>query len=172
MQNNLQTSNNPAGSVGWISKSEAARLLDKSERTVLAMAADGRIQAKQEKDPTHGQKVTLFHAGDVARLAEGLTTSVSLQVGTQAIANLPARLSDSEVVAQFKRAMFDGGAAVDRPLKPWLTINEAAEYSGLPASTVRALIDAGQLPSLDCGPRPGGRYRVKRADLDSIEGHR
>ena len=57
-------------------------------------------------------------------------------------------------------------------LKPWLTIHEAADSSGLPASAIKALILSGQLPGIDCGPRPGGRWRVKRVDLEKLEGHR
>ena len=33
--------------------------------------------------------------------------------------------------------------------KPWLTIDQAADISGLPASTVKKLVDSGSLPAID-----------------------
>jgi len=50
----------------------------------------------------------------------------------------------------------------------WLTLPEASLYTGLPESTLRKLLAGGQLRGLDTGPRLGGRWRIKRTDLDSI----
>jgi len=50
----------------------------------------------------------------------------------------------------------------------WLSLPEAAAYTGLPQSTLRKLIASRKLLALDVGPRPGGRWRVKRSDLDAI----
>jgi excisionase family DNA binding protein len=45
---------------------------------------------------------------------------------------------------------------------------EAAAYTGLPQSTLRKLVARRKLPALDIGPRLGGRWRMKRSDLDGI----
>ena len=50
----------------------------------------------------------------------------------------------------------------------WLSLPEAAAYTGLPQSTLRKLVANRQLPALDTGPRLGGRWRIKRSDLDNI----
>lgn len=50
----------------------------------------------------------------------------------------------------------------------WLSVPEAAAYTGLPQSALRKLMSAGRLRSLDTGPRVGGRWRIKRSDLDAI----
>jgi excisionase family DNA binding protein len=50
----------------------------------------------------------------------------------------------------------------------WLSLPEAAAYTGLPQSTLRKLLASRQLPGLDTGPRLGGRWRIKRSDLDAI----
>lgn len=50
----------------------------------------------------------------------------------------------------------------------WLSLPEAALYIGLPESTLRKLLMSGRLRALDTGPRFGGRWRVKRSDLDAI----
>jgi excisionase family DNA binding protein len=54
------------------------------------------------------------------------------------------------------------------PETPWLTLDEAAVYSGLPVSYLQKQIDDGCLAAIDVGVRPGGRYRVARRDLDTI----
>ncbi|HXM43776.1 MAG TPA: helix-turn-helix domain-containing protein [Bryobacteraceae bacterium] len=50
----------------------------------------------------------------------------------------------------------------------WLSLPEAAAYTGLPQSTLRKLLGSRKLPALDTGPRLGGRWRIKRSDLDAI----
>lgn len=50
----------------------------------------------------------------------------------------------------------------------WLSLPEAAAYTGLPASTLSKLLANGKLRGLDTGPRLGGRWRIKRSDLDAI----
>jgi excisionase family DNA binding protein len=50
----------------------------------------------------------------------------------------------------------------------WLCLAEAAAYTGLPQSTLRKLVASRKLPALDTGPRRGGRWRIKRSDLDNI----
>jgi len=50
----------------------------------------------------------------------------------------------------------------------WLSLPEAAAYTGLPQSTLRKLLASRKLPALDTGPRLGGRWRIKRSDLDNL----
>jgi excisionase family DNA binding protein len=50
----------------------------------------------------------------------------------------------------------------------WLCLAEAAAYTGLPQSTLRKLLASRKLHALDTGPRVGGRWRIKRSDLDDI----
>lgn len=55
--------------IEWLSKDQAAQRLHMSARSVLAMAAAGKIQRKPERDPATNQVVTKLHAGDVERIA-------------------------------------------------------------------------------------------------------
>ncbi|MGC9948468.1 MAG: excisionase family DNA-binding protein [Bryobacteraceae bacterium] len=50
----------------------------------------------------------------------------------------------------------------------WLSLAEAAAYTGLPQSILRKMLANRKLPGLDTGPRFGGRWRIKRSDLDNI----
>lgn len=50
----------------------------------------------------------------------------------------------------------------------YLTIPEADFYVGLSGDTLFELIESGRLPAIDVGPRPGGKYRILRSDLDAF----
>jgi excisionase family DNA binding protein len=52
----------------------------------------------------------------------------------------------------------------------WLTLAEAEDYIRLPASYLLYMIECNELPARDVGIRAGGRWRVKRSDLDAIQG--
>jgi excisionase family DNA binding protein len=49
------------------------------------------------------------------------------------------------------------------PDRPWLTVEEAAAYSGLPANYLLRQIEDGRLAAIDVGIRPGGRYHRNRS---------
>jgi excisionase family DNA binding protein len=72
----------------------------------------------------------------------------------------------------FRGASQAGVASVFQPpiyhASQWLSLAEAAAYTGLPQTTLRKLLASRKLPGLDTGPRVGGRWRIKRSDLDDI----
>src|SRR6185369_2368969 len=51
---------------------------------------------------------------------------------------------------------------------PWLTLEEAAVYSGLPGDYLERQIRTGRLGAIDVSVGPAGGYRVARRDLDAI----
>lgn len=67
-------------------------------------------------------------------------------------------------------------AAIARPAlsapsaRLWLTISESAAYSGLPAAVIVDFIGKGKLTAMDVGRRRGGRWRIRRMDLESFAG--
>jgi excisionase family DNA binding protein len=138
----------------YLTKAIAAKQLDLSVRRVMEMSAAGRLPRHKRFDPATQREAVMFRAADVARLKAEKTPVP--------VPNLPAI-----VPAAVERA-----AALPPPARPWLTLAEAADYSGLPESFLHSMIDQGGLPALDVGVRPGGRYRVRRSDLDQIEGRR
>jgi excisionase family DNA binding protein len=62
----------------------------------------------------------------------------------------------------------NGTSVAPAKMRPWLTIAEAADYTGLPESFLLHMIEEGDLPALDVGVRPGGKWRVSRRALDGI----
>ena len=164
----------------WIRKDEAAKRLKVSTRSVLSMAAAGKIQRKPERDPATNQTVMLLHAGDIERIAferEHPEPAQALQAIAPQALQAP-RTNGHIAIQRYKGdgeqgllAMLAAHAAQPaQVIRPWLTLSEAAEYCGLPEMFLLGLIDNGKLPALNVGVRAGGRYRVKRGDLDAIAG--
>lgn len=145
----------------FVSKQIAAARLGLSVRRVLELSARGAIERRHVMDPATKRRQTVFLAADVERVAQA---TVNHDV---ALYRHPGAAIAREVAA-----LPPVEAAVAAPPPPpdrrWLTVDEAAAYSGLPASFLLSLIAKRRLPALDVGVRPGGRYRVGRSDVDAI----
>jgi len=141
----------------YLTKAIAAQRLGLSPRRVLELGNLGNIRHRRVVDPKTRRKQTVFLATDVARLA--------------AAPDNPGALTPFSAAA---RSLFPYAALppAAEPAAPrlWLTPAEAAEYSGLPASYLIELVHSGTLLARDVGVRPGGKYRIRRADLDGLEG--
>jgi len=143
----------------YLNKAVASKRSGLSVRRLLELANRGAIRKQLVRDPKNGNRsLAVFHSADIDRLKHGERPSAELQISgpLRPIAALPH--SDS--------------ASVISPTRPWLTVAEAGEYSGLPSSFITRLVEAGKLPGLDVGVRPGGRWRVARRDLDALKGER
>jgi hypothetical protein len=62
------------------------------------------------------------------------------------------------------------GAVAEPVTRPWVTLAEAAEISGLPEKTLVRLVREGRLPAIDHALRYMSAWRVKRAALASLDG--
>src|SRR5215471_901231 len=140
---------------GYLTKDVAAKRSGRSVRRLLEIASRGGIRKKIIRDANNGNRaLTLFHAQDIAALAE----------------NPKAPLQISGPLREPPAAMQHSENAEQKTTRPWLTLAEAADYSGLPAGFLAELVTNGKLPALDVGVRAGGRWRVAKRDLDSIAG--
>ena len=137
----------------FLSKQLAAERLKLSPRRVLELAAAGKIRQRRVIDPKTKRTQMVLLAADVNRLASGMAPAPVSAATEMRVARLNAALPPVEVTPRL-----------------WMTADQAAEYSGLPASFLLGMITGGRLPALDVGVRPGGRYRISRRDLDSIKG--
>jgi len=143
----------------YITKQIAARQLGLSERRVLELAQKGKIKRHLVKNPDTGHRQVLLSASDVARLR-------GIDIATGA---LGSRENGAVMRAARTLAALPPHDVSTIPQRPWLTLAEAEDYSGLPRSFLDEYIRAGKLPALDVGVRPGGRWRVSRRDLDAIK---
>ena len=147
----------PARTNEWLGKEEVAELLDKSIRTVLNMAKEGTIKSKLERNPKTGHKNVLFDAEDARRLRDQPD---------------PPLMRKPAVVQVDAPASFAPIREAPASPRPWLTLDEAAEFSGL---TKRWLLaEAEREPKaygIDIAVRdmgkhsPGGRWRFHRESL-------
>ena len=148
----------------YISKRRAAEALGISPRRLLELSQSGQIRRHYHNDPQTRRRAAFFARPDVERLA-----ATRIQAAPQSAA--PLAIPGGTLRPASQAIALPAPAA---PARPWLTVDEAADYTGLPASFLARLITGGKLPALDIGRcgRSGGRWRVNRRDLDAIKGVR
>lgn len=137
-----------------MSLEDAAKLLNKSERTLLQWVKDGKLTGKKERDPNkRGQETTFIHAGKAAAIAESLEETK--EAGNSLVrkpASTPAPLQTSQI-ANLSAT----------PSPPWLTLEEAARAFKVSRNRLVKMAESGQFPrtfrDLGEGSR-GGRWRV------------
>lgn len=163
----------------WLSKGEAAALLGVQTRQIERREAAGQLR-KRMLPKEAGQTA--------ARVVYSKADLLALKAGTPNDYRAPGRevsqKSDNAAsTAIAPAALVTGGpwlealgallarvspAPVVEP-RPWLTLDEAADYSGLPASWLLKSAQAGYVGAIDLGGRPrGGRWRFRRGDLARI----
>jgi excisionase family DNA binding protein len=159
-----------ATEVKMISKEAAADRLGISTRRVLEFAQAGSLRSEKRRNPETNLWTVVFHAGDVERLRDERATP---RPNLSRARNEIARANAATLAALATPAtLLLAPAAPPRLWEPheWLTLAEAAIYlRGLPEAYLLTLIDGKKLPACNVGVRPGGRWRVKRSDLDSIQ---
>jgi excisionase family DNA binding protein len=144
----------------YISKRRAAEALGISPRRLLELSQSGQIRRHYHNDPQTRRRAAFFARPDVERLAAERIQAAPQSATTLAIPGGTLRPSSQAIALPAPAA------------RPWLPVDEAADYTGLPASFLTGMIAAGQLAALDVGVRAGGRWRVNRRDLDAIKGVR
>ena len=149
----------------YISKQLAAESLGLSPRRLLEISQTGQIKRRYARDPVTKRRQAIFRAADVARLADEIA-SRKCSVRPEA-----AERSESAALSHI-RTVPPAPPQLERPARPWITLADAEDYIGLPASYLLALIVAGELPARDVRTRAGGRWRVLRSDLDAMAGIR
>ena len=160
----------------YLSKTIAAARLGLSVRRLMELAQQGKIEGFRQFDPATRRDATMFDVSDVARLKaewtpKAIVPAIAAPTPSTALVRTNRRYARSETASDSGYPQNGGlsAPAAAPVLRPWLTIDEAADYSGLPAATLRQFVESGRLAALDVGVRPGGRYRVRRADLDQLE---
>ena len=142
----------------YLTRKLAAQRLGISERRLLELAQHGEILREFVKDPNTHQKTSLFPVAGI----ESYLAARRRSNGTPAAAAVP------------QPAIAPAAMLHTQPMQPqalWLTLAQAAEYSGLPVAYLRQRIRSGWLRALNVGGKAkGGRWRVSRKALNAIEG--
>jgi hypothetical protein len=163
----------------WIPKARAAELLGLSVREVERMAQNGRIQKRYDK-PGPGRRYgcVLYREADVLAIEEEREVGIHNSGGAQAKQNLLTLLPASQVGPRAVEAQVDAWGALTAHLaklsaafptptnrKAWLTLEEAAEHSGLPVAKLTELVSSEVVYAIGRGPKT---WRIQRASLDAF----
>jgi excisionase family DNA binding protein len=147
---------------GWLTKAQAAERLAISERTLDRLGKKGperRLRPRPGKKPE-----PVFNPVDVEAMAPKEEAHVVPYAAVSRGAGLPeptlgVALAFTAIEKVAERLAIRG----PERWKPWMTIAEASEYSGLSESFLRRLVRESQLPSVR-----DRAVKVRRADLDNL----
>jgi len=167
---------------GWITKAEAAQLLDVDERTIERRARAGRIGARAKPGFP-----TLYRQADVEILKQtspGEVRTGILEVGPAGNGNgsgavahrrdgsstFESRLADllQVLIATLTHAPIGPTGPTDGPTGPtretsFLTITEASAFTGLTQAFLKRMIAQGTLTAIkDRG------WKIRRKDLEAL----
>ena len=151
---------------GWKTKGEAAVILECSERTVERMATEKRIQKAIRRIP--GRKgLPVFNPEDIERVRQetvGREGFLVPEEGSSETKTL-ARRSVPEDPAEFLGQLAAAVAAPPLRLseKLFLTLKEAATYSGMPRTWLLKKIKNDELKAIKAGG-----WKIRRSDLEGL----
>jgi hypothetical protein len=151
-----------------LTKREVIEYLGKSKRTVETYISAGRLPVAYVNGP-NGKQAT-FERGEVERfkreMAEPMVRAVvpagsndTAHPGSTAVGPLVR----TDALQHFLASVLQAYPA-QRP-KPWLTLAEAAEFSGLPQSYLLTQARAGSIRAVNVGTPKQQRWRFHRAGL-------
>ena len=144
----------------WFTKSQAAAVLQVSEKTVERLARKGEIRRETRKR-TGVRPSPVYCPEDLERVKAAQVPQVAVLPPQAEAGGVPA-LAPRVDLPSFLQSLLSGA---DVPLrdKLFLTVKEAVRFSGLPESTIRRLLRSGKLP----GVKAGG-WRIRRVDLEEL----
>jgi Helix-turn-helix domain len=164
----------------WLTKQQAADALRVSKKTVEAMAKRGELQKERWRRPETGQRLVVYHPGDVARLAQERHPAATAGFvvpdpgsngkghGGLAVTRPPT--SEADPLRTFATVLLSAWAELSQAAKPakaekptFLTLPEAAAWTGLTEAYLRRKCRDGSLKALkDQG------WKIKRTDLETL----
>jgi hypothetical protein len=161
---------------GWTHKEAGAELLGVSIRQLENLAALKRIRKQRLPRQTNERSArVLYSVEDIEAIKAGKPNVMpETPEPSEARAAAPAAPEPRGFLA-IPAALIDllrERREQREPLKPWLTLDEAAEYSGLTRAWLLKEAEAGQgaIAIRDMGRfARGGRWRFLRADLERAE---
>jgi excisionase family DNA binding protein len=166
----------------WLTKAQASAAIGVSTKTIEKLAEDKKLQQAQWKRPEGGPRIAVYHPGDVERLrkernpdAEPFVLPAAADekppADTRAVA---VRQPGSEQFIQALMAVIEASSQnsqkrgeVRLSERLYLTIADAAEYTGLGTGYLRRLIEEGKLELLK-GAGPRGADVLRRKDLEGL----
>lgn len=149
----------------WMTKAAAARELNCSERTIENYVAERKLASRRQAQAGR-RPLTLVNPHDVSRLKAEQNRGVLLTAPTQTPAKAEPRLHELAVADTLPRAVdLLAKLAAQRVPKPYMTLAEASEYTGLPEGLLKRFIKRGELPRAVFK----GQTYLRTADVAGLE---
>ena len=149
----------------WKTQAEAAEILQCSQKTIARLAAQQKLQRGLRRVP--GRKpLPVFHPGDVEVIRADTVQAKPFPVSERSEETALARRANQATVDLIAQLFADRTApprAVPVEQKIFLTLKEAADYSGLPKAWLRRDIKSGKLQAIKAGG-----WRIRRSVLDHL----
>jgi len=166
----------------WMTKQQAADSLVVSTKQIERWANDKRLQCAKWKRPEGGPTIAVYHPADVERIARDrnpdtepfLLPAAADQKPTNGTHAIAVRQPSAEQFLQAVMAAVSGASqtsethgGVRLAERLYLTIPEAAEYTGLGVGYLRRQITEGKL-ELVKGAGPRRADVLRRRDLEQL----
>jgi len=158
----------------YLNKELAAKHTGLSPRRLCDLAQHGYIRKKFEVDPKSKRQIAVFATEDLDKIVRGESSQTWASPDTRKVSVAAMQQPTNGGIDAMARGADGRLTPIEAKHynRPWMTADEAADRTGLPASFLLGLVVAGKLPALDVGVRPGGRYRIAWRDLEMLTGER
>ena len=145
----------------WCTKSQAAAILQVSEKTIERLATKGDIRRATRKRPGI-RPLPVYDPDDLQKIKETHIPRVEIITQADAPQQQPALVPRLDLPSFLQS--FGTGADVPLRDKLFFSVKEAARFAGLPQATIRRLIHASKIPAFKAGG-----WRIKRSDLEQLD---
>jgi hypothetical protein len=178
----MSLSSSEPSSNGWLTKDSAAARLGISVRTLERHIDEKRLSTRLQPEPGRRPRVLVDPHSLDSLAAELSAVRGGGQLAAPAAAAPPAPVGAAELVDQLGPALASfadrlaaelasavrPSPAAAAPVRPWLTLDEAVEYSGLPKGWLLAQARGGCPVALNVSMGRGESWRFSRRRLAAL----
>jgi excisionase family DNA binding protein len=145
-----------ASKVVWLTKPEAARAVGVSIRSIERLVEKGKV--KQRFLKVVGRRpIAVLRPADVEKAKQETINQIPPAITQEVTALLPRAVQSSDLVTTIANSL---ALLQGKELKMFLTLDEAAELTGLTRTFLERLIHDGKLPAIR-----DKNVKVRRTDL-------
>lgn len=155
----------------WLTKQQAAEAIGVSTKTVEKLTEEKQLQKAFYKRPETGVRIAVYHPEDVARLRKERNPEAEPFVLPAAEAEpkasekaLAIRQPAADQLFQALTAAFSGSQNSQKSWKLFLSIREAAKYSGLPQAMLRRMAQKEEIRAF----KTALGWRISRKSLEEL----
>jgi excisionase family DNA binding protein len=148
----------------WPNKQQAADTLGVSPKQIERLAKAGDLQQAMWKRPSGGQPIVVYAPDDVEKLARKKQPTPFVMAHDAGKNGLALRTNGAallQTILETVQTASQTRSAVSQAL--FLTIHEAAQYTGLTQAFIRRQCQSGALPAI----KDGG-WKIHRVRLDAL----